>query len=422
MPLPNLLRPLILLLLLIVAPLAGAGNDGNRYPLALVHGFMGWGRDELLGFKYWGGFGDVQETLNRNGYRAYTGVVGPFASNWDRACELYAQLKGGTVDYGQAHAAAHGHARYGRTFPGLYPDWGTLDERGQLRKVHLIGHSQGGQTVRVLTTLLEQGDPAEIAATPTAERSSLFGGGQPWVHSVTTLATPHDGTSLATGIDQLLPFARATLLGLAAITGIQPDQLPYDFKLEQWGLRRAPDESFTAYLSRVERSPIWRSRDISAWDLSPDGAQELNRRFPAQPDVYYFSWAAAATTPFGPSGHQLPLPTMLPQLWGTALFIGAYRRDEPGRVVIDATWWENDGVVNTRSMAGPTLDTRSMAGPTLDSPDRKVVPASPPQPGVWNDRGVLAGWEHLDIVGIGTIRDINGWYLRLAKSLAELPP
>lgn len=157
MPLPNLLRPLILLLLLIVAPLAGAGNDGNRYPLALVHGFMGWGRDELLGFKYWGGFGDVQETLNRNGYRAYTGVVGPFASNWDRACELYAQLKGGTVDYGQAHAAAHGHARYGRTFPGLYPDWGTLDERGQLRKVHLIGHSQGGQTVRVLTTLLEQG-------------------------------------------------------------------------------------------------------------------------------------------------------------------------------------------------------------------------------------------------------------------------
>jgi triacylglycerol lipase len=382
------LRGLLLLTLGMVPP-ACADND---YPLILVHGFIGWGRDELLGFKYWGGFGDVQNTLNHNGYRTYTGVVGPFASNWDRACELYAQLKGGTVDYGQAHATAYGHARYGRTFPGLDPDWGTTDSHRQPRKVHLIGHSQGGQTIRVLTTLLEQGDPAEIAATPEAKRSPLFGGGQRWVQSVTTLATPHDGTSLA--------------------TGIEPDRLPYDFKLDQWGLRRAPAESFTAYLSRVEHSPIWRSRDISAWDLSPDGARELNRRFPTQPTVYYFSWSAAATAPLWPTQRQVPLPTMQPPLWGTALFIGAYSRDQPGHVVIDAGWWENDGVVNTRSMAGPTLG----------SSDRIVSSAGQPQPGVWNQQGVLAGWDHLDVVGIGTTRDINGWYLRLAQALAALPP
>ncbi len=399
----------LLLLTVGVVPLTRADND---YPLVLVHGFIGWGRDELLGFKYWGGFGDVQEILNQRGYRVYTGVVGPFSSNWDRACELYAQIKGGTVDYGQAHATAHGHARYGRTFPGLYPDWGATDAQGQPRKVHLIGHSQGGQTIRVLTTLLAQGDSTEIAATPEAERSPLFGGGKSWVQSVTTLATPHDGASLATGIDHLLPFARNALLGIATLTGIEAERLPYDFKLDQWGLRRAPAESFTAYLSRVERSPIWRSRDISAWDLSPDGARELNRRFPAQPTVYYFSWAAAATAPLWPTQHQVPLPTMLPQLWGTALFIGAYTRDEPGQVVIDASWWENDGVVNTRSMAGPTLD----------SPDRLVAGAGqPPQKGVWNNQGVLAGWDHLDLVGIGSLRDISGWYLRLAKSLAALP-
>jgi len=391
-----------------IVPPTHAGNDD---PLVLVHGFIGWGRDELLGFKYWGGFGDVQQTLTDHGYRTYTGVVGPFSSNWDRACELYAQIKGGTVDYGQAHSDAYGHARYGRTFPGLYPDWGTPDARGRPRKIHLIGHSQGGQTIRVLTALLEQGDPAELAATPLAERSPLFGGGKVWVRSVTTLATPHDGTSLATGIDRLLPFARNALLGIAALTGIEPDRLPYDAKLDHWGLRRAPDESFMAYLRRVERSPIWRSPDISAWDLSPDGARELNRRFPARPAVYYFSWGAAATTPIWPLGHQVPLPTLQPQLWGTALFIGAYTRDLPGQVVIDARWWQNDGVVNTRSMAGPTLD----------SPDRIVAGAGPPQPGVWNHQGTLAGWDHLDLVGIGTTRDINGWYLRLAKSLAELP-
>ena len=85
----NSLLLLFLLLLLTVSVLARAGND---YPFVLVHGFTGWGRDELLGFKYWGGFNDLQESLNQAGYRTYTGVVGPFASNWDRACELYAYI------------------------------------------------------------------------------------------------------------------------------------------------------------------------------------------------------------------------------------------------------------------------------------------------------------------------------------------
>ncbi len=406
---PNLPRLLLALILVLTAALARAGND---YPLVLVHGFMGWGRDELLGFKYWGGFGDLQETLNQAGYRTYTGVVGPLASNWDRACELYAYLKGGTVDYGQAHAAAHGHARHGRTLPGLYPDWGTVDEHGRIRKIHLIGHSQGGQTVRVLTALLEQGAAAEIAATPTAGRSPLFAGGHAWVHSVTTLAAPHDGASIATGVDTLLPFIRRTLLGLAAFAGVQSDELPYDFKLDQWGLRRAAGESLNAYLARIETSPIWQARDISAWDLNPDGARELNRQFQAQPGVYYFSWAASATAPLGFAHHQVPLPTMLPQLWASALFIGAYTQDEPDQVRIDASWWENDGLVNTRSMAGPTLD----------SPDRIEAGHNPPQRGVWNYRGALSGWDHMDLIGIGTLRDTDDWYLRLARSLADLPP
>jgi triacylglycerol lipase len=248
--------------------------------------------------------------------------------------------------------------------------------------------------------------------TPAADRSPLFAGGHAWVHSVTTLAAPHDGASIAVGIDRLLPFVRDSLLGFAALAGIQPDELPYDFKLEQWGLRRAPDEALADYFRRVEHNPIWQSRDISAWDISPDGARELNRQFPAQPEVYYFSWGAAATAPVWPFDHQVPLPTMLPQLWASALFIGAYTRAEPGHVRIDASWWENDGLVNTRSMAGPTLD----------SPDRIVAGDGPPRRGVWNHRGTLAGWDHMDLVGIGTLRDTNDWHLRLARSLADLPP
>lgn len=32
-------------------------------------------------------------------------------------------LKGGTVDYGAAHAAKYGHERYGKTYEGVYEDW-----------------------------------------------------------------------------------------------------------------------------------------------------------------------------------------------------------------------------------------------------------------------------------------------------------
>ena len=67
-------------------------------------------------------------------------TVSPFSSNWDRAAELYAYLKGGTVDYGAAHAKEHGHNRYGKTFTGAYPNW---DENNP---VHLIGHRMGGNT------------------------------------------------------------------------------------------------------------------------------------------------------------------------------------------------------------------------------------------------------------------------------------
>lgn len=44
-------------------------KEGNNYPIVLVHGFMGFGRDELLGYKYWGGAVDLQEKLNVSGHK-----------------------------------------------------------------------------------------------------------------------------------------------------------------------------------------------------------------------------------------------------------------------------------------------------------------------------------------------------------------
>ncbi|HBI04693.1 MAG TPA: lipase, partial [Paenibacillaceae bacterium] len=113
---------------------------GNEDPIVLVAGFTGWGRDEFGGFLYWGGTSDIQEELKQQGYPTFTAGIGPYSSNWDRACELFAIIKGGTVDYGEVHSKRFGHARYGRTFPGLYPQWSKEN------KIHIIGHSMGGQT------------------------------------------------------------------------------------------------------------------------------------------------------------------------------------------------------------------------------------------------------------------------------------
>ena len=79
-----------------------SATRSNDYAIVMVAGFAGWGRDELLGFKYWGGFHDIEADLSDQHYETYTAAAGPVSSNWDRACELYAMLKGGQVDYGEA--------------------------------------------------------------------------------------------------------------------------------------------------------------------------------------------------------------------------------------------------------------------------------------------------------------------------------
>lgn len=406
----TLILGLAILLTMAAAPALAARQ--NDYPIVLVHGFMGWGRDEFLGYKYWGGFRDIQSDLTSYGYTTYTGTVGPVSSNWDRACELYAYIKGGTVDYGKVHSQKYGHARYGKTFtPGQYKDWGTLDAAGKIRKIHLVSHSQGGQTVRTLVQLLEQGSQEEINGTPAAELSPLFQGGKSWAASVTTISTPNDGTTLADGVNGFVPLAQQMIGVLAAGLGVASDSLLYDFKLDQWGLRREPGESFSSYSSRVWNSSIWKSsHDISAWDLSPDGARELNSWVRARPGVYYFSWSTEATFQEFFTGYEVPEITMNPLFTVNGFFMGAYTRNEPGHVTINSSWWKNDGVVNTNSMDGPTLN----------STDVVVNYNGTPQVGKWNHMGLRESWDHGDIIG-HTLWDVTGWYRSMADVLGALP-
>lgn len=382
----------------------------NSYPIVLVHGFMGWGRNEVLGLKYWGGLTDYEQKLTSSGYTTYTATVGPVSSNWDRACELYAYIKGGTVDYGQAHSRQEGHSRYGRTYPGLYPEWGKLTTEGKVNKIHLVAHSMGGQTVRTLVQLLKEGSEEEQHATP-SQLSPLFAGGKSWVHSITTIASTHDGTTLADESNTFDDFAKNFIASLAAFTGAG-ETLIYDFKLDQWGLNRMPKESLTAYTNRVLESNIWNdTNDLANWDLSTDGARVLNSWVKAQPDVYYFSYSACATVPGILTSNELPhVIYMTPLLYPFGTFIGSYTRNEQGRVIIDDSWKSNDGMVNTISQSGPKIW----------SSDKIVTYSGIPGIGKWNSMPLLDSIDHMDACGIGTNALTLSWYKQLAEKLAEL--
>lgn len=380
-----------------------------------IHGFLGWGRDEVFGIKYWGGIGqDFEADLRDDGINAVTVAVGPVSSNWDRAVEAYYQMTGGCVDYGQAHAARHGHARWGRCHDALHAQWGSN------HKVNIISHSQGGQTARALVQLLKEGSAEERAASG-AQVADLYKGGKDWVRSVTTLSTPHQGTTLTKGVYTFTLDMAEQLMGvLAAAAGSSTlSSNIYDFKLDQWGLVRVPGESFRDYIARLRNSPVLRpghTKDLSAWDLSPEGALELNGWVKTHPDVYYFSLSTASTMRGFISGNHYPIPSSAAVLAPGALWMGSYRNlwPAPGQVRIDDNWLRNDAVVNTVSMKAPH-------GATVVAFNR-----TNPRKGVWNDLGLWDGWDHMDIVGqtwmfnFIDLRSPRDWYRSHAQFLRQL--
>ncbi len=398
-----------------------------RYPFVLVHGLGGWGEGTGINdaLPYWGSTsGNLAESLRQEGYDVITPSVGPVSSAWDRACELYAQLTGTRVDYGEAHSKEHNHERFGRTYTQpLVDGWGEGD--GQIKKINLIGHSFGGTTVRLLTSLLEYGNEAEKKASGN-KVSPLFEGGKgDWVFSVTTLCTPHNGSSLteiindsgsvlgglgklsliepildAIGIGELVNMPDITsttdllisFCMLAANYG-KPVENVYDMMLEHFGIGKTDGASMRSAIEKVTAS----GNDHAAFDLSPDGAAALNKTIRTVDGVYYFSYAYS-TTKKSAFGGQLPsaLGTLLP-LQATALGMGFYTGETDGGIKIDKTWQENDGLVSVVSAQKPD----SEKGVFYDK-DLTSLKSSEIKKGVWHVSKTLEG-HHGTVIGLAPI-------------------
>ncbi|MED5219101.1 MAG: lipase [Candidatus Neomarinimicrobiota bacterium] len=361
----------------------GAIFGKNDYPIVLIHGFLGWGPDEMGGYKYWGGKDDIADLLRQEGHTVFEVSVGPVSSNWDRAVEAYTQLKGGQVDYGKAHSEKFGLIQKpeGKTFVGLYPEW---DEN---HPIHIIGHSMGGQTARVLQYLLASKIYEDQEST-IFEKSPLLGQvNLKWIHSITTIATPHNGTTMAELVTNTFPFVQY-FVGLAGVVGTRF----YDFDLEQWNLTRKADESWSSYVSRMRTHPAWETKNISSWDASLDGAKVMNNYAVASADIFYFSILTSITEKNADNHFHSPVRSAPLLIRARAKILGTkvgYWQDGTNT---DSTWYENDGLVNTCSMAGPTTGTN---GPDTITPlvEKDVLIS-----GQWYTIGPLK-MNHWNIIG-----------------------
>ena len=369
----------------------------NNYPTIFVHGFLGWGSEDDIDkvIHYWGATRnrDLLAHLREEGFECYNPSVGPFNGVWDRACELYARLMGGRVDYGKVHSEKYGHERYGRTYPGILKDWGTP---GNHAKINLVGHSFGGQTVRMFAELIANGSEAERNGTPEEELSGLFKGGNAnMIHTVTTLSGVNNGTTYD-DLHGQKGMKRVTKILLDHIVRVGDSKYMKfkDYHMEQWKLMDDPDknEKFHLRSSRDSYKQVHNFLDNEfdniGYEMSLEGMAEINEHIQPSANMYYFARRACRTHE-DRRGNQVPDNDMSAFCDLAGFLSGKYRNDDLKKYGFSEEWLPNDGFVNTVGLSAP-----------LNEPFIDWNPTVQIRPGIWYNMPV-EDKDHMSWMGFG---------------------
>ncbi|MDR2526200.1 MAG: hypothetical protein LBC83_08505 [Oscillospiraceae bacterium] len=414
------------------------------YPFVFVHGLNGIGDEKIPidGASYWGSTSGTMllPLLKTAGYECYAPSVDPVGSAWDRACELYAQLMGGRVDYGAAHAEKYGHERFGVTYDvPLFPGWGTTDDDGNLRKVNLIGHSFGGATIRMLAALLQNGDDAEREAAP-EDCSPLFAGKkEKWIFSLTCLAAPHNGVSILAMAREMADSV-AGRLAVAALESMKDaaDLTKVVNLLNSFGIKNiggfdisnlgdALNGLSTGITGKTVADTIhlMGTPDNAYYDLSIEGAAALNTKTQTCKGTYYFSYPVDGTRV--EAGKCEPTDDMISIIQIPARIIGGYT-GSAGGVTIDESWLPNDGLVNTISATAPfgqssedvLLDAVATSAATGVGPVNSAFAWAKAKENKWYVMPTTRG-DHGTLIGMGKDEAyLRAFYLPLLEGLNTL--
>ncbi len=355
--------------------------------MVFVHGMFGWGGDEGINEKipYWGATtGDLIEFLTQNGCECYSASCGPVSSAWDRACELYARLTGTVVDYGKAHSQKVNHKRFGRYYEEpLFEGW------SKEKKIHLVGHSFGGNTVRMLAYLLTYGSKEERDVTDPEDISGLFTGGkEELLQSVVTICAPHNGTTTFAAAKKFHLMEPLTFIAYNYISlmGRSPAEgTIFDFHLEQYGMSYTPGQKDALFGRSRAKSSFRDNMDNIEFDMSPAGARHFNFMVDISPNTYFFSYAYNAVEKVGK--HHRAKNTDFPFLTFTSNLVLLYDHlVNPGS---HRTFegYANDGLVDVSSAMHPE-----------DEPFTDFDPDNI-QKGIWNVMPVRTG-DHGTPIGL----------------------
>ena len=372
-------------------------NNGIRKDAyAFCAGMLGFGEDEKIYdlLPYFGGtVGSFTKALAKEGYEAHALSFSGLGSAWDRACEVYASITGTQVDYGVAHSKKYGHERFGKVYnEAKFPNWGKPADDGGIQRLHILGHSFGGATVRMFAHLLAFGSEEERAVTPADELSPLFKGGHgDLLKTVTTIAGPHEGTAVIDAIGILVPTLKViSFVGFANILGNTPFRKIYDMQLTQWKITSDRDKrAHLMYIGRLDRvRKFWKSHDDCFWDLCLAGAKDLNEFLESNPNAYQFSISTDASKKKRNGDYRMKASALFP-FWITGGMMGSYDYDRTLGQPLSDEWKASDGCSNTYSALFPRDEEHAFYKDVKD--DLKK--------GVWTAMPVWQG-DHMDVVGL----------------------